>query len=79
MCGYLPNQLSLWDGIICVCICVCVSVAQAHMHELDHLPDIRLCPMMASLIRSYVTSSVQFTSAFLVMLGNVPKENNKEQ
>lgn len=37
----------------------------------------RLCLRMASLIRSYVTSSVQLTSAFLVMLGRVPTENTK--
>ena len=42
-------------------------------------PDISLCFRMASLIRSYVTSSVQFTKAFLVMLGNVPEEARKEE
>ncbi len=59
---------------VCVCVCVCVGVAQAQMHKLEHSPDIRLCLRMASLIRSYVTSSVQLTSAFLVMLGSVPEE-----
>lgn len=75
VCGLLPNQLSLaWH---CVCLCVfeygsdtCVSTPS---------PDIRLCLRMASLIRSYVTSSVQLTSAFLVMLGSVPEEARKEQ
>ena len=68
MCGLLPNQLSA-----CVCVCVC----QMHMRERSLLPDIRSCLRMASLIRSYVTSSVQLTSAFLVMLGKVPDKSQK--
>lgn len=44
----------------------------AFVLEQRRSPDRRLCLRMASLIRSYVTSSVQFTSAFLVMLGRVP-------
>lgn len=42
-------------------------------------PDSRLCLRMASLIRSYVTSSVQFTSAFLVMLGSVPVRGGERE
>lgn len=53
-----------------MCACACAL-------ELCHSPDMRLCLRMASLIRSYVTSSVQLTSAFLVMLGRVPRENAK--
>lgn len=50
-------------------ILLCVFVTGLH-----HSPDNRLCLRMASLIRSYVTSSVQLTKAFLVMLGSVPEE-----
>lgn len=48
-------------------VCVCVT------------PDMSLCLRMASLIMSYVTSSVQLTSAFLVMLGSVPAETRRQR
>lgn len=70
---FLPNQQSPGDSVF-VNVCVWVCVAQANNCELTS-PDNSLCLRMASFIRSYVTSSVQFTRAFLVMLGNVPEGN----
>lgn len=68
---FLPNQQSPGDSVF---VNVWVCVAQANNCELTS-PDNSLCLRMASFIRSYVTSSVQFTRAFLVMLGNVPEGN----
>lgn len=70
MCGFFA-QSAVSRGL---CFCVWVCVAQANNRELTS-PDNSLCLRMASFIRSYVTSSVQFTRAFLVMLGNVPEGN----
>lgn len=76
MCGFFA-QSAVSRGL-CFCECVWgfvwVCVAQANTRELTS-PDNSLCLRMASFIRSYVTSSVQFTRAFLVMLGNVPEGN----
>lgn len=74
MCGFFAKSAVSRGLCFCECVCVWVCVAQANNRELTS-PDNSLCLRMASFIRSYVTSSVQFTRAFLVMLGNVPEGN----